>query len=70
MDGLFTDSSNRFLVGATAGGEMIAIMNPGPLLAPIGKPAALILAAWLVALADSSPDHAEFRKLLAAVEST
>ena len=54
---------NKFMVGGQA--DKIVIMSSP--IGPIGKDDALILAAWLVALADSDN---KFADLLAAVENT
>lgn len=56
------DTFNKFLVGAQ--GENIAVVSLGRTMS---KPDALILAAWLVALAD---DKGEFPAILAAVSSS
>lgn len=59
------DASNDSYIGVRAG-------NIVPMM-PIGEmtPAkALRLAAWIVALADHSEDHADFKAVLAAVTNT
>lgn len=59
------DTLNRFVVGMIGG--KIAIVFPP--IAPITKEQALNLAAHLVALADTSENHADFLNVLKAVEN-
>lgn len=58
---------NRFCVGARGDGTVVIKSRIGPGLT---AQEALNLAAWLVALSDRSPDHADFAELLSAIEST
>lgn len=58
------DTLNRFMVGAR--GDNITIMRFSPLLS---KEEALNLAAYLVCLADNSPTHEEFHKVLSAIKN-
>lgn len=60
------DTTNNHLVGSRNGHIVITFPPQGPM----GKHEALRLAAWIVALADDSPDHEVFAKVLEAVEST
>ncbi len=58
--------------------DSLISIQAGQIVFPLGVPAgqpippakALRLAAWVVALADPSPGHADFRALLDAVERT
>lgn len=61
------DVMNRFGVAADSRGA-ISFMFGVP--HTISRERALVLAAWIVALADSSDDHADFKRVLDAVEST
>lgn len=54
---------NKHLVGVQ--GDLIRV---GAITNPMSKADALNLAAWLVALADHSKDHADFKTLLEEVE--
>lgn len=56
------DTTNKYLVGVQ--GEQIVIMMPPP--GGISKTDAMMLAAWLVTLAD---DHEDFTDYLAAVRA-
>ena len=60
------ETLNKFLVGVR--GDEIVIMNPPRTL--ISKEDALLLAAYLVAMADTSEGHEQFERVLEAVEST
>lgn len=60
------DTFNKFVVGVGIGG--IAIVNLKALQTWISKDDALVLAAWLVVLADE--DGTRFAKVLEAVRST
>lgn len=57
------DTFNKHYVGVQ--GDNIVIMLPPP--GPISKPEALMLAAWIVTLADD--DETGFQKALEAVRS-
>jgi hypothetical protein len=59
-----SETFNKFFVGMR--GDQIQIMKSPAVLS---KADALNLAGWLVALADFSPDHAEFHALLKEIES-
>lgn len=61
------DTTNDCLVGVRH--DAIVIVNLGPLQRGMNKEVALRLAAFIVALADPTPDHAQFAKVLAAVEN-
>ena len=58
------ETLNKFIVGAMA--DQIVIMNPPR--APISREDALLLAAWLVAIADPIED--DFHAILNAVKDT
>lgn len=61
------DTTNKWLVGASAGmRRIIRVQNPPFELSPDD---ALLLAAWLVALAKDNATHA-FEDVLEAVQST
>ena len=60
------DAANRFAVAVAGGDRGITILNPPTRGAVMTRQAALILAAWIVALADEG-DFAEIRS---AVERT
>jgi hypothetical protein len=57
------DTTNKFLVGGRADGILITCPPRGS----ISRQEALVLAAWLVSLADRD---GEFQKVLAAVQNT
>ena len=59
------DTTNSHLVGVV--GDDIALMLIGRRYT---KPEALRLAAWIVVLADGSPDHGDFVALVEAIERT
>lgn len=59
------DTFNKFFVGLGGVDEIVFALRPVP--QRISKADALILAAWLVALAD---DQQEFGKILEAVQNT
>jgi hypothetical protein len=61
------DTANKFLVGAL--GDKIIIQGGGKVLAPLSKEDALLLAAWLVALAALNPAK-DFQPILDAVLGT
>ena len=65
MAGETIDTFNKFLVGAQSNG--IVIGAPPMIGAALDRNDALILAAWLVALADRD---GKFQKVLAAVQNT
>lgn len=58
------DTTNKFLVAAQGGGVLIMMPPRGVMT----QEDAMLLAAWLVALADPNAD--EFQKYLTAVQST
>lgn len=60
------DTTNDHLVSSRAGNVVITFPPQGPM----DKHKALRMAAWIVALADDSPDHEVFAKVLEAVKST
>jgi hypothetical protein len=62
------DTANHCLVCVTVVGDRLVIRNPP--LEPITPDSALVLAAWLVALAEPSPGQARFAAILNAVLST
>jgi hypothetical protein len=66
------ETANLCMVSfAGMGGEPGIMMLYPPIPGrPFTKDQALNLAAWLVAIADHSPDHADFKAVLSAVEST
>lgn len=57
------NTTNKFMVGAQGDQILITMLPRGP----IGKEDALVLAAWLVVLADR---EGRFQKVLAAVQNT
>lgn len=57
------DTANKFIVGGR-GDQVLITMPPR---GPISKSDALVLAAWLVVLADTD---GKFQKVLAAVQNT
>ena len=59
------DTSNKYLVGVAGDGRLHLQMPPR---GPMTKDEALLLAAWMVALAD--PGGERFEKILAAVLDT
>ncbi len=59
------DTFNKFFVGIGGDNNIVFTMGPPP--PRISKADALILAAWLVAMAD---DKREFGKILEAVNNT
>ena len=63
MDSINT--ANDFLVGVR--GDLIQPVLP---IGPMTKEKAIRLAGWLVALADFSKDHSDFKAVLAAIERT
>lgn len=60
------NTANDCMIGVS--GDIIMAMIP--IQGRIPKDKALRLAAWIVAMADNSEDHAEFNRILEAVEST
>jgi hypothetical protein len=54
------DTFNKYMVGMRAGGIVIMLPPPGP----ISNEEALVLAAWLVSLADFSEGHKAFLDVL------
>ncbi len=62
------DTMNKFFVGVQ--GDNVVFLRPIP--QKISKADALLLAAWIVALADDSPSEAdeEFKAVLDAVKAT
>jgi hypothetical protein len=60
------DTSNKFLVGSN--GAHLVFLKPLP--QKITRGDALLLAAWLVAIASEEDDEADFRRVLEAVQST
>lgn len=60
-------TTNDYLVGVRAGDIVLTTLAPN---ISIPTDRALRLAAWIVALADPTHDHAEFRRVLEAVEAT
>jgi hypothetical protein len=58
------DLSNKFLVSGSPTGETVHIQRWPP--GPVPKADALLLAAWIVALAD--PTEAQFAEVLAGVK--
>ena len=59
------DTTNRYLVAAKADGSVVIMFQP---LRAMSKNDALLLAAWLVAIADPLGD--DFKAVLEAVQST
>lgn len=59
------ETMNDHLIGVQGG--LITVMIPPTRMA---KEEALRFAAWLVAIADDSPNHEQFNAVLAAVEMT
>jgi hypothetical protein len=59
------DTTNDYLLRVSGGG-----IRPFMPIGQMSKEKALRLAAWIVALMDESDGHADFNKVLQAVEST
>lgn len=70
MDANEVDIGNRFLVSCNARPEelYLHVMNIRKIALGFSVEDALVLAAWLVALADRSEDHSDFKTILARVE--
>jgi hypothetical protein len=62
------DVTNIQLVAVSLADETVRVMSPSS--APMSKEAALIHAAWIVALADRSDNFEQFRKILRTVLNT
>ena len=60
----WVEPENKFLVGCN--GKRVLIQNMP--IGPISKEDAMLLAAWLVAVADPSPDHDDFNAVLMQIE--
>ena len=61
------DTMNRFMVASQ--GDGIRVMHPPTRQDAMSKQDALVFAAWLVALADTSPENADFLEILRRVEN-
>jgi len=63
------DTTNHFSVGMAMNGTVTILIPPA---GPLSKAEAYNLAAYLVALVsvDDGPEHAEFLKVLEAIENT
>lgn len=57
------DTANHYLVGRR-GDQLVVLL---PVVGEISKDHALVMAAWLVALADDSEGYAQFHRVLDAV---
>jgi hypothetical protein len=60
------EAFNKFFVSSVAGERFKLMRSPGIMSADD----ALNLAAWLVAMADHSPNHERFAEVLRAVQET
>ena len=58
------DTTNRFMVASQGDTNTIRVMHPPTRQQGVSKQDALVFAAWLVTMADDSPDNSQFQEIL------